>query len=129
MFDEYAARVFGLLYESFPAKRRLDTRRLTGHADEDEKGTILSPDGRPSKDVEVAWATIEWLVETGYIRSKDSYYLRSFSGCVLTAEGLRLLKRTPDSVALRESAGDKLSRMVREGALDLAKDVLKGLFA
>lgn len=127
LFDHYAALVLGELYENFPVARDLDTRKLTGHADTDEYGAICGPDGRPSKQVEIAYHTISWLVDAGYVRCRDQRPLYGFSGCVLTAEGLRLLKATPESVRVKETIGAKLARLVREGSIDLAKDIIRSI--
>lgn len=95
----------------------------------DEDGGIRAPNGKESEAAAIAYATIEWLVDTGYVRVKEPRYPIGFHGCVLTAQGLKLLKATPGSVQLTETAGDKLVRFVREGALDLAKDVVKAALA
>ena len=124
LFDQYAALILSQLYESFPVKRGLETRQLTG-----EYGAICAPDGRPSKEVEVAYATIEWLAETGYIRTESSRHLFGCSGCVLTSLGLHLLKATPESVKVKEAIGDKLVRLVQDGSIDLAKDAAQAIIA
>ena len=129
LFDQYVALILSQLYESFPVKRGLETRQLTGHTESNEYGAICAPDGRPSKEVEVAYATIEWLAETGYIRTESSRHLFGCSGCVLTSLGLHLLKATPESVKVKEAIGDKLVRLVREGSIDLAKDAAKAIIA
>lgn len=127
LFNEYAARILARLYESFPVKTDLDAREITGHKDMDEFGSICAPDGRSSKEAEVAYATIEWLVDTGFVRADDRRPPLGFVRCVLTAEGLRLLQATPESVRITETAGDKLSRLVREGAFELARETTKAL--
>ena len=128
-FDEYAALIFSRLYEHFPVKVDLDVRDLTGHREMDENGAVLAPNGNTSRCASIAYATIEWLIETGYVRAKEPHYPIGFRGCVLTAEGLKLLKAMPGSVQFTDTVGDKLVRFVREGALDLAKDIVKGALA
>ena len=127
LFNEYTAVILARLYESFPVKTDLDVRAITGHADVDEFGIIIAPDGRRSKEAEVAFASIEWLLETGYIRAEDRRYPYGFDRCVLTAEGLRLLNATPESVKITETVGDKLSRLVGEGAVEFARETVKAL--
>lgn len=125
LFDEYVAIIFSQLYESFPVKNTLDVRKLSGHSETDEFGRLCAPDGRPSQESEIAYATIEWLRESGYIRTGDASYPLAFYDCVLTTQGLEVLKAKPESITARDTVGDKLSRFVREGSLELAKDVAK----
>jgi len=128
-FDKYVAVVLGRLYEQFPVKTNLDVRDITGHTDTNKFGLVCAPDGRESREAVIAYATIEWLVDTGYVRAASSAMPMGFQGCVLTAEGLKLLKAVPGSVQATETVGDKLARLVQEGALDLAKDLVKGVLA
>ena len=128
-FDEYAAVVLGRPYERFPVKTDLDVRRITGHTGTNGFGAVCAPDGRESREAEIAWATIEWLADTGYLRTAASTAPVRFHGCVLTAEGLKLLKAVPGSVRAAETAGDQIVRFVREGALGLARDLVRGLLA
>lgn len=127
VFNEFVAVILAQLYESFPVKEDLDVRTISGHTDENEFGIICAPDGRESKEAQVAYSTIEWLVDTGYIRADKPRPYRAFRGCVLTAEGLKLLHATPESVQVKETVGDKLVRLVREGTPELARDAVKAL--
>lgn len=128
-FDEYAAVVLARLYERFPVKTMLDVRSITGHTGADEFGAVCGPDGRPSREAEIAWATIEWLADTGYVRVSKATPPVVFVGCVLTAEGLKLLKAVPGSVRAGETGGERIVRLLGEGAVDLAKDIVRGLLA
>lgn len=128
LFDEYTARIFADLYRSFPVKRSLDARKLSGHEDYDDFGRILNERGDPSKEFEVAYATIEWLFDTGYIRGHEP----SGSGmslAVLSPMGLAVLKSVPSSLKAGESMGDKLSKLLAEGATDSARDLVKAALA
>ena len=127
LFDRYAAAIFGELYESFPIKTDIDARKISGHAETNEYGAICDSTGRRSKEAEIAYATIEWLADTGYVRAKDKLYPFGYSQCVLTAEGLRLLKAVPDSVQIKTTVGDKLVRLLKEGSIEMAKDVVRSL--
>ena len=128
-FDKYVALILSELYGQFPVKTDLDVRKLTGHSHMDDFGTICAPNGKESRDAKIAYATIEWLIDTGYVRAKEPRHPIGFRQCVLTAEGLKLLKATPSSVQITETVGDKLVRHVKENALDLAIDVAKGALA
>ena len=129
LFNEYAARILSQLYEGFPVKDDLDARTISGHTDENEFGIICAPDGREPKEARVAYPTIEWLLDTGYARSDDRRPYRRFGGCVLSAEGLRLLQATPESAQTAEPAGDKLVRLVKEEAIGLARDTVRAILA
>ena len=128
-FDKYVALILGRLYEQFPVKTDLDVRRLTGHEEMDDTGAILAPNGDESREVAIAYATIEWLIDTGYVRAKEPHHPIGFRRCVLTAEGLRLLKAVPGSVQVGNTVGEKLIRYIREGALDMAKELVKSTLA
>ena len=124
LFDDHTARILADLYVSFPVKRRLDARKLSGHEAHDDFGRILDERGNPSKTFEIAHATIEWLWDTGYVRGDrmDQYGLGQ---AVLTPIGLAVLKATPTSLTPGESTGEKLARLVREGAMDGARELVK----
>ena len=129
LFDEYAARILSRLYERFPVKCGLDAREITGHTDADDFGAIVAPDGRASKEAEIAYATIEWLAETGYLRADDAHPPYGYRSCVLSARGLELLKATPQSVRVTETLGEKLIRLVAEGSMDAAKQAVRTAIA
>lgn len=124
-FDHYVARILGALYEEFPVKTDLDVRRLTGHARMNEDGAICAPDGRESRNARIAYATIEWLVDAGYVRAQEPRFPIGFRQCVLTAEGLRALGAVPDSLPGGETVGDRIAGFVREGAADLARNLVR----
>lgn len=114
LFDDFTARILADLYAGFPVKRRLDARKLSGHEAHDDFGRILDERGNPSKTFEIAHATIEWLWDTGYVRGDrmDQY-------------GLGQAVLTPTSLTPGESTGEKLARLVREGAMDGARELVK----
>ena len=85
LFDEYVAIVLAQLYESFPVKDDLDVRAITG---QDPNEPL-----QPSQEAKVAYAAIEWLIETGYVRTVERRPPVGFGGCVLTAAGLNRLRR------------------------------------
>jgi len=124
LFDEYTAKAFAALYEAFPRKIYLDARDLCGVHTVDDFGSVRGANGAPSPHFDVAMATIDWLVETGYLRSRamDQYGARD---AVLTAQGLLVLKASPESLQPKEGVGDRITRFVREGSLALAKDATR----
>ena len=90
---------------------------------------MLTDEGKPSKHFDVAYGTIEWLLDSGYIRSSHDLSAHGLTGAVLTAKGLTVLKAVPKSVSNSDSFGDKLSLAVRTGAADTARELLKAIFA
>ena len=76
LFCEHVASVLAQLYERFPVKSDLDVRQISRHQ---------------AKEAKVAYATIEWLEEEGYIRV-GCRYRYGFHNCVLTAQGLTRLQ-------------------------------------
>ncbi len=128
LFDEYVARILSHLYESFPIKVHLDARSITGHEEIDEMGQPLDERGQPSKRFDICLATIDWLVDSGYIRT-DGRGQYGYDLAVLTARGLEVLKATPESVKVKISIGEKLVRLVKEGSIDMAKEAAKAAIA
>lgn len=124
LFDEYTARILAQLYEAFPRKAHLDARALCGHDTIDEFGQVMNDAGRPSAHFEVALATIDWLQETGYVRVRQMFQYGA-DGAVLTAQGLLVLKASPESLNASEAIGDKISRNVKAGAIGAAKEAAK----
>ncbi len=128
LFDEYTARIFALLYERFPVKQSLDVRELCGHSAVNDFGIIVDERGRPSRAFDIAMATVEWLGDNGYVRL-DRNFGHGWTNVVLTAQGLEALSAVPESLASKESFGDRLVRFVREGAFGLAKEAAKAALA
>lgn len=128
LFDEYTAKIMAVLYERFPNKRALDVREICGHTAMNDFGLVVDDNGNPSGAFDVAMGTLEWLGDNGYVRyNKNSGY--GWTDVVLTEKGLAMLNKVPNSVASKETFGDRLSRFVREGAMGLAKEATKAAFA
>ena len=128
LFDEYAARTLADLYEAFPVKKPLNASDYCGHSEINDYGEPIDENGNPSKASHIARATIEWLIETGYIRS-DGMWQYGAKPAVLTPMGLAVLKAAPESLAVKETTGDKLVRLIRAGSADAAKDVVRAAIA
>jgi len=127
LFNSYTADVLSRLYAAFPVKVSLDVRVLSGHQEIDDYGAVITPDGHRSKEAEIAFATIEWLIESGYIRAGGKRPPLGFTDCVLTSSGLDILNAVPDGVRSGETWGGRLARLVREGSVDLAKEAVTAL--
>lgn len=124
LFDEYAARIFAHLYQSFPVKTGIDARQLCGHSEHDDFGRVVDEQGEPSKSFEIAHATIMWLQDTGYIQGGAAHRW-GLQQAVLSPMGLAVLKSVPSSLKAEESTGDRLAKLVREGSYEGAKDLVK----
>jgi len=123
LFDEYTARILALLYSSFPIRISLDAVDMSG-AVIDDFGAPADASGKRSKSFEVCFATIEWLMDAGYIDTQgDNGY--AFAGCVLTARGLEVLKSVPESIQRKETIGERIVALIRSGSTDVAKEAAK----
>lgn len=125
LFNEYVAHILAQLYVSFPVKGTLDVRTISGHTDVNHYGIICAPDGSESKEAWVAFDTISWLVDNGYVHADSQLARRYYDGCTLTAKGLKLLQAVPKSVQITEPPGGKLVSLIKEGSINLAKDLVK----
>ncbi|MDQ7091765.1 MAG: hypothetical protein Q9M50_14210 [Methylococcales bacterium] len=124
LFDEFVATILSYLYIKFPLESALDARELSGDKETDEYGTVLDNNKVRSMRFTICLATMEWLIETGYIRIKDKGQY-GYGRAVLTSKGLEVLKSTPESISKNESIGDKLVKLMNEGSLQMAKEVAK----
>ena len=98
--------------------------KMSGNPEVDDFGVSIDERGKRSKAFDVCMATIEWLIDTGYIdcKERDQY---GYSRCALTARGLEILKAVPESVQAQETIGDKLFYLIRKGSIELAKEAAK----
>ena len=72
----------------------------------------------------VAWHTFIWLKETGFIKIEGEHAYLSFSGIVLTAKGLEVLKATPESIKPSKHIGNALIGLLKEGGTEAAKQLV-----
>lgn len=118
-FNDVCARVFADLYESFPVGRNLSAIHydpLEGQNRDD--GTRF------------AWATIEWLENSGCITSGGNSGGPTKDMAVLTPKGLEVLNVYLASLDSSRSLGDELVEASSTGARDVAsKLVSEGLTA
>ncbi len=129
LFDEYASKILAQLYESFPVKTSLDATKLSGHTESNDLGVIIDDDGNESKYFDVARATIEWLWESGYIKSNSEMKPHGLPSAVLTSKGLAVLKSVPKSIKRTDTLGDRLAAAVRSGGKETASELLKAALA
>ncbi len=123
LFDEYTACILAMLYSSFPIRITLDAIEICG-ASIDDFGVPVDASGKRCKSFEVCFATIEWLMDAGYLDTKgDNGYV--YAGCVLTARGLEVLKSVPESIQRKETIGERIVALIRSGSTDIAKEAAK----
>ena len=127
LFNEYVAIILSRLYERFPVRQDLPAWQISGQRNPAEYGKVLPTNKAESNKMEVAFFTVDWLVENGYVRARNGAILR-FNGCVLSEKGLELLNSTPDSLQQsKETIGESLIRLLKEGSKDAAKGVVTQL--
>lgn len=118
LFDEYAAKIFAVVYETFPEKTPVDCLRISESMDVDEYG-------RASREANICRATLEWLCESGYLRcGEESGYFRM---ATLTPKGLECLKVVPSSLDGNTPIGERLVGMLKNGSKQSAVALVRTL--
>lgn len=124
-FDELTGRVLAALYAAFPLPVVLLPVKFVTVAErmDDFLGGAVA-----SEETEFFAATVRWLAEAGYLRYQvcDPELVQGFTGAVLTAKGLELLKAIPDSLggSFGERLGEAVASEGREGLRALVSQVL-----
>ena len=123
-FNKYVAITLSQLYESFPVKIILDSRKISGQWDAKRHNKNLwVSDLEP--EIQVAHATIEWLVDNRFVHADSISDRGHFYGCALTISGLKLLNSIPEGVQhSTETLGQRLIREIQEGGIDAAKGLI-----
>lgn len=124
LFDEYVARIFSDLYQSFPIPIGLNACRISESETLDNFGRPLGSDGEPSKAIEICKSTIDWIAEAGHIKTTHGNQY-GYAKCVLTAKGLEVLKSVPDSIQVKNSLGESLVAALRTGSMGAATELGK----
>jgi len=111
LFDEHVALILSHLYGHFPTPWDCECRMLLNQ--------------KPVKSYEINACndTVEWLENNGFITVKERND-RYFSGVVLSHKGLALLRKTPDSVSGKSTVGEKLTSLVKDGAVGAGADFI-----
>jgi len=121
LFNEYTALIFARLYETFPLDQHFDPFKELG-INEAEYQMCDKPLPR---EVQVFYATITWLNQTGYIAGDGSepwYFVGR-----LTAKGLEAMKAVPASIDCSEPIGEKLLEAVKDGSTEAGKNLVAKL--
>lgn len=119
-FDELTGQILARLYAEFPLPTRLAPDKFVDKAwvVDNFTGALAASD-----ETEFFTATVVWLAEAGYLRYQglEPTKVNGFSGAVLSAKGLELLKAIPDSL------GGSFGERLREAAATEAKEGLRSL--
>jgi len=121
-FDQLTGIVFSRLYDKFPVTVDLN---VMDFGDILEPGELIEPLEiyTGSEQLEFFTGTIDWLIEAGYIVSRQkSAYAYTYEECTLTAKALEILKATPVSLG-GETLGGTLAAAVKDGAKSKLKEL------
>lgn len=117
-FDEYAGRVFALLYESFPIPVDLTIGDILGEQD------IYMHHGIPAEmmtECEIASYTVQWLSSAGYL-SMQAGNGNDFFSLVLTEKGLEVMKAIPGVIdSQSQPLGKQISTALKSGTKETLK--------
>ncbi|AKA37719.1 hypothetical protein NE897_03090 [Yersinia ruckeri] len=122
-FNEFAGRVFGILYEEFPIPTNINVGDILGDPD------LYNTTGIPPEmadDADIAGYTVVWLRQSGYLDMlNQDISLNEFYNVVLTAKGLEVLKAIPDSLTPRSSPlGTQIADAVKSGAKETVSSLV-----
>lgn len=117
-FDEYAGRVFALLYESFPIPLDLTIGEVLGKQD------LYMQHGIPAEmmtECEIASHTVQWLAKAGYL-SMQAGNGNDFFHLVLTEKGLEVMKAIPGVIdSQSQPLGKQISTALKAGTKETLK--------
>jgi len=128
VFNENVGKIFADLYNSFPVPKEIHPRDFVGIgiAVESESTFEFSSQEKPKSSEILFFSTVQWLIREGYISATEllptQVYFRTV---VLTQKGLMVLNAVPDSLANKQSLGDRLVSSAKSGAIDLLKSAAK----
>lgn len=117
-FDEYAGRVFALLYESFPIPVDLTIGDILGQQD------LYMHHGIPPEmmtECDIASYTVQWLASAGYL-SMQAGNGNDFFNLVLTEKGLEVMKAIPGAIdSQSQPLGKQISAALKAGTKETLK--------
>lgn len=131
LFDEYAAKLFSHLYQTFPVKQQIDILEFfdLGSFDRLNPGQILDESGladsSAERKAEIAWHTLTWLSETGFVTLERLQPYHTATGVTLTVKGLEVLKSEPSSLKPQKRIGNELIAALKVGNLEVAKELIR----
>jgi len=127
-FDLLAGDIFARLYTFFPEPIDIHSDGIF-YNDELKKQEGIDDD--PERLQRLYGYAVQWLADEGYLRfeqvaNQDAGHI-AFLDCVLTSKGLSALHKTPGSLALGETLGDKIRATAKDIGSDTAKATMKKL--
>ena len=89
LFNEYVAIILGRLNENFPVRQDLMAWEISGHTRPKGYGDLFysgkddseDVDEQKQKQMQIAFSTIDWLVENGYVGLSSVEGYRSTAAC------------------------------------------------
>lgn len=112
-------KVFAELYLSFPLPHVLQAETFMESTTRRHDTYEMD---LPSDDAEFFIATVEWLIQSGFIYGEPRYYTH-VEKAVLTAKGLEVLHAIPNSLDTGPSLGARMADAAKAGG----KETLRGL--
>lgn len=125
-FDEIGADILAFLYESFPIPSNVgpEVAGLTSikYLEYNPVTEDAVTEGERDPETEFFEATLEWLVQSGFISKRPAAVNRQVY--VLTPYGLQALKHVPKPSLGSETLGEKLSAAAKAGTKSAASEIL-----
>ena len=130
LFDIYVGYIFDKLYDDFPICKDFDTRKCV----QEINGATADIDAKRKEFV--FSETLFWLRENGLITfEKPEERIITIGGglepypyftCArLTAKGLAILKKVPESISDKKTIGEELAEAVKNGFKERITDLVK----
>ena len=125
--DLYTAKIFAILYESWPKKKGIDAAQVTGV--EYDTDNLYVPDApRQPREWDICNGLFNWLIAEGYIRTDgfrgDAWTLGRTE---LTQKAIEALKKMPDPLNpdKTRSMGDAIVDAVKHGGEQAVNQIIK----
>ncbi|WP_146144330.1 hypothetical protein [Photobacterium sp. GB-1] len=124
-FNIAVAEILGECYREFPLRVRLSKLDI-GETIKIAMGD--DPDGvhnLSEKEYEIAEEAMNWLMEAGYIWSREPDNRISMEGVTLSPKGLEILNAVPETLQEKKTLGDLISGGVKTIGKDVATTSVK----
>ncbi len=110
LFNLSVANVFGKCYQSFPVPIELYSGIVASEVEQKYKNEMFALTDGHSAEHQISDSTIQWLIDSGYIKGSKKIGFNVYENVVLTPMGLIALNAMPDSLKENNSTtiGDKL---------------------
>ncbi|QEI11468.1 hypothetical protein [Cellvibrio japonicus] len=126
IFNLTVADVFGQCFENFPVRIEIDSLEIAYRIVElYEEREILERTDLLTRESEVVFNAINWLIDSGYLWCNTSTGDLDFFGVVLTPKGLEVMNSIPASLQKIESFGSIFSKGVKKLGAETAIETVK----